>query len=115
MLQESDFTWLQEDQTLAFAMRSSCRTAHTMDVVPRVIWWVNLQDPIHRRNIETSCCDIRADECAMCRIAEFKEGICSLLLLLLAVEREDGQVDVVEEVGVVVYGGAGGEEDDDLQ
>ena len=86
MLQEANLTWLQENQALALAMCTSCRATNSVDVIPRIIRWINLQDPVYSRDIQPSSGNIGTDESALSRIAEFEEGVCAFLLLLLAVK-----------------------------
>lgn len=50
MLQEPHLGWLKEHETSAFA-RSSRRTSNTVDVIPGVIRWVELHDPIYSGNL----------------------------------------------------------------
>ena len=107
MLQKANLARLQEYQTFALALSTSCSPSHTMNVVSWVIWRIDLQDPVNCRDIETSSGDVCADESALLCIAEFEECVCTLLLLLLAVEGKHGQVDIIEEIGVVIDGGAG--------
>jgi hypothetical protein len=102
MLQETDFVGLQEHQTLALGVGSSGSTADTVNVVSRVIRRVELYNPVNSRDIETTGCNIGTDQSALLGVAEFEKGVCALLLLLLAVEVQHGQVDVVEEFGVVL-------------
>ena len=55
-----------------------------MDVVARVIGRVELDDPVDARNVESSSGDVRTEEDALLRVAELEEGVCPLLLFLLA-------------------------------
>ncbi len=50
----------------------------------------------------------------MGRVAELEEGVGALLLLLLAMEIEDGEINVVEQLGVVLDGVTAAEEDNNL-
>lgn len=55
-----------------------------MDVITRIIRWVELNDPVYRWDIETSGGDVCAQEDTGRGVDEFKEGVGALLLLLLA-------------------------------
>ena len=48
---EADLVGLQEHQTLTLAVRTSCGTTDTVNVVSRVIRRVELDDPVDSRNI----------------------------------------------------------------
>ena len=102
-----------------------------MDVVTRIIWRVVLDDPVHAWNIEATSSDVSAKQDSRLGIAELEEGICTLLLFLLALNDmsvcrsfrrnlaaymkiQYWNVDVIEEFGVVFDGIAAGEEDNDL-
>lgn len=83
-----------------------------MNILPRIIRRVKLNDPIHRGNIQSSRRHIRTQQYPSLGIDKFEKGVGPFLLFLTAVEVQDGDVDVVEEFCVVFYGVAGGEEDD---
>ena len=51
MLEKANLGRLQEHQASALAVRSPCGTAHAMDVVAWIIWRVELNNPIHCRNL----------------------------------------------------------------
>lgn len=55
-----------------------------MDVIPRIIWRVELHDPIDFGDIQASCCDVGAEQDAGFGVAEFEERVGSFLLLLLS-------------------------------
>ena len=88
--------------------------ADAVDVVLGLVWGVVLDDPVDGGDVEAAGGDVGGEEDALFGVAELKEGGGALVLLLLAVELEDGDVDVVEELGVELDRGAGAEEDDDL-
>ena len=81
--QEAQLAWQQEQKTLS-ALSSSCGTTDSVNVVSRVIRRVELDDPVDLGDIETSCRNVRTQQNTLFGIAELKEGICTLLLLLLA-------------------------------
>lgn len=102
-----------------------------MDVVTSVIWGIELNDEVDRRDlyvlaytldprhtmkayIESTSSDVSADEDALLSVAKLKEGIRSLLLLLLAMKIQHGAVDIVEQLGVIFDGIAAAEEDNHL-
>ena len=105
---------LELDETLALAIGTTGGTTDTVNVVSGVIRRVELDDPVNGRNIETTSSNVCADQGSSLRVAEFKECIGALLLLLLAVEVEHRQVDVVEELRVVLHTVTTAEEDNDL-
>ena len=79
-----------------------------------IIWWIELDNPINSGYVEPSGCDVGAKEDPGGSGAELEEGCGALVLLLIAVEVEDREVDVVEELRVVLDRVARGEEDDHL-
>jgi hypothetical protein len=104
MLKEAHFGRLQEHQAPAFPSGAACSSPDTVNIVPWVIWRVELNDPIHRwylengqltvnrlleTNISTYIKTSRGNICtyerAMFSITELEECIGPLLLLLLPV------------------------------
>jgi hypothetical protein len=109
-----------------------------MDIVSRVIRRVELNDPIDFGNIETSCCYVCAKEVACRSVTELEEGVGSFLLFLFAlhthgrvsIRRNESMsrititrthmqikyrhIDVIQQLGVVLYGIAARKEDDNL-
>ena len=65
-------------------------------------------------NIQPSCSNIGTDKRSLFSVAELEEGISSLLLLLLPMEVQDGEVDVIEKFGVVLYTSTTRKENNDL-
>lgn len=51
MLQESDFRWLQEHQTATLAIRPTGGTTNAVNIVTRVIRGIELNNPVHGRNL----------------------------------------------------------------
>jgi hypothetical protein len=83
-----------------------------VDVLLGVIWGVVLDDPVHCRDVQATRCHVCAQQDALVRLAELKEGAGALLLLLLAVDVLHRDVDVVEQLTggdgcVCVWEGAG--------
>lgn len=68
-----------------------------MNVLLGVIWWVILDDPVNCRNVQATRSNIRAQQDALVRLAELKEGAGALRLLLLAVDVLHRDVNVVEQ------------------
>jgi large-conductance mechanosensitive channel len=114
---------------------SSCGSAHAVDVVARVVWGVELDDPVDFGDVETTGGDVCAEERALVSVAEFEERVCPFLLLLLALicvvrfvnrlrqrkqgekpymQVEHGDVDIVKQLAMVLHRLAAGEENDDL-
>lgn len=69
-----------------------------MDVLLWIIWWVVLYDPVNCRNIQPTSRHVCAQQDALVRLAEFKEGAGALGLLLLAVNVLHRDVNVVEQL-----------------
>lgn len=74
-----------------------------MDIIIWIIRGIILHNPVDVRKVKTSLGNVSADENALFSLAEFKVSSGSLLLLLLAVDVFDRDVDVVEEVAVELY------------
>jgi len=106
-----------------------------VNVLLGIIRGIKLDDPINARNVQTTSSHVRAEEDSTimnCQrivnktkerkkaiepslsIAEFKERLGALGLLLLAVQREDIHVNVIEKLSVVLNRVDGGEEHNDL-
>lgn len=81
--QEAKFAGQQEEQTLS-GFASSGGSANTVNVIARIIRRVELDNPVHLGNVETTSGDVRAEEDTGGCIAEFEKGVGPLLLLLLA-------------------------------
>lgn len=90
-------------------------TAHAVNVLAWVIGRVELDDPVNCGDIEAPSRDVRAQQRPRFCLAELEERRGSLLLLLLAVDVDDLDVDEVEQLRVELYGVTGREEDHDLQ
>lgn len=56
--QEAKFAREKEEETFAFAAATSCST-HTVDIVARIIRRVELHNPVHRGNVQTTGRHIR--------------------------------------------------------
>lgn len=54
-----------------------------------------------KTNIQASSSNVGTDQSSLASIAELEECIGSLLLLLLAVQLQDRQIDVVQQLSVV--------------
>lgn len=61
--------------------------------------------------IETTGCNVGADECAGLCVAEFKESVGTGLLLHLAVQMQHRQVDKVKQLSVILDRVTAGKED----
>jgi hypothetical protein len=105
-----------------------------MNVVARVIWGVKLYDPVNAGDVQTTCRDIRAEKDARIRVAKFEKRVCALLLLLFSLQKharsgrtyvvvvcvrtyvkvEDGNVNVVQQLAMVLDRIAAGEKDDNF-
>jgi hypothetical protein len=65
VLEEANFAGLEEDQAFSFATDTSRCPSDAMNVVPRIVRRVYLQDPIYGRDIETTSSHVCADQCAV--------------------------------------------------
>jgi hypothetical protein len=61
-LQEANLAGQQEHQTAALALTPPCRSSDAMNVIPRVIRGVKLNDPIDLRNIQATGRNIRTNQ-----------------------------------------------------
>lgn len=102
MLQESDFGRLQEHQTAALGIGTTSGTTDTVNVVPRVIGRVKLNNPVHSGDIQASSSHVSANQGTLLGVAKFEEGVGALLLFLLAVQLEHRQINVVQKLGVIL-------------
>lgn len=59
-----------------------------MDVITRVVWWIELHDPIYARDVEAAGSNICAEQDTRFRIDEFEECVGALLLLLLSLDED---------------------------
>ena len=84
--EEPELARQQEHETLADLPRTRCPT-DSMDVIAWVVRRVVLNNPVHARNIQSSCCDVCAEKDTRFGVAELEERVCSLLLLLFALSR----------------------------
>jgi len=71
-----------------------------VDILAGVIGWVELHDPVHLGDVQPSCGHVSGEEDTAAGIAKLEEGGGALALLLAAVQVEDGNVDVVEQLAV---------------
>src|SRR6202000_162338 len=85
-----------------------------MDIVPRIVRRIELHDPVDTGDIETASCHVRAYERAVGGVAELEECVCSFLLFEVAVQFENREVDVVEQLAVILDAVATAHEDNDL-
>jgi hypothetical protein len=49
--EEADFARLEEHEGAAFGVAAACCTTDAVDVVARVIWWVELDNPVDCRDL----------------------------------------------------------------
>jgi hypothetical protein len=116
--EETDFGRLEEHERTTLAVGATGGTTNAVDVVARIIWGVELHDPVYVRDlvgfvrglyreelvrtyIKASSSDVCANQRALLRVAELEEGVCSLLLLLFSVKIQDRKVNVIKEFSVV--------------
>ena len=85
--QKPKFTRQEEQQTLALFPGPGC-TADSVDIITRVIWWVELDDPVDFWDIEPTGRDVGTEQNAGWGVDVFEKGIGPLLLFLLALARQ---------------------------
>jgi len=100
---EADLVLQQEEQGLAATIGATTRPTDSVDVVIGIIWGVVLDDPVNLWKVETTLCNISAQEDAIARLTEFKVGACALLLFLFSVNVLDWNVHIVQQVGVELH------------
>eukprot|EP00754_Rhynchopus_humris_P036648 Rhum_TRINITY_DN18739_c0_g1::Rhum_TRINITY_DN18739_c0_g1_i1::g.168338::m.168338 len=113
VLQEAQLLRQQEDERVA-AGAGTGRASHAVDVRPRIIRRVELNDPVHVGDVEATGRDVRGEHDALVGVAELVEDNAAALLLQLAVQGHVRDVHVVQQLGVVLHALARGEEDDAL-
>jgi hypothetical protein len=114
VLQEADLGRLEEHQTATLAVGTTGGTSDTVNIVTRIIRGIELDDPVDRGDIQTTSSNIGTDQGTLLGIAKLEESVGALLLLLLSVKLENGKINVVQQLGVVLNTVAAGEEDNDL-
>jgi hypothetical protein len=114
MLQEADLGGLEEHQTATLAIGTTGGTSDTVNVVTGIIRRIELDDPVDGGDIQTTSSNVGTDQGTLLGIAELEESVGALLLLLLSVKLENGEINVVQQLGVVLDTGAAGEEDNNL-
>jgi hypothetical protein len=90
----------QEHQGFASTLLAATGSSNTVDVIIRIIWGVVLDDPVNFREVKTSLSHIGAKQDSGLSLTELKVSARSFLLFLLSVDVFDGDVDVVQQVGV---------------
>jgi len=98
--EEPELSFEEEEESLSFGLGASGSSPDSMDVILRIIGWVELDNPVDVGEVESSLSNICAEEGTSLSLAELVVSGGSLLLLLLAVDVLDRDVNVVEEVGV---------------
>lgn len=69
-----------------------------MDVFFDVQRRIELHNPVYLWNVQASCCNIGTQKDSFLHQAELMEGCGSFLLLLLAVDVHDADVNVVQQI-----------------
>jgi len=110
ILEERHLLRQQKQQRLALPPRAR-RAPHPVDVRLWLVGRVVLHDPVDRGDVEPARSDVCAEQDPRLGGAELEEGGGALVLLLVAVQVEHGEVDVVEELRVVFHRVARREED----
>jgi hypothetical protein len=92
---ETKLVLIDEQQGSASATSSSGSTAHSMDVVFGIIWWIELHNPVNIGEVQTSLGNICAEKNTSFGLSEFEIGRCSLLLFLLSMDILDWNIHIV--------------------
>ena len=71
---EAKLVLVDEEKGSTLATCTSSSTAYSMDVVFGIIWWVELDDPVNIREIETSLGNISAEKDASLSLGILKIG-----------------------------------------
>mmetsp|Transcript_19410 Transcript_19410/g.55435 ORF Transcript_19410/g.55435 Transcript_19410/m.55435 type:complete len:231 (-) Transcript_19410:943-1635(-) len=114
VLQELEFARKQEQQRAPASRGATRGTAHTVDVLLRIIRRVELDDPVHVGDVEAAGRDVSAQQSATLGVHKLEEGGGALLLLLTAVDVFDREVHVLQERRIVSHGRHARHEDHDL-
>lgn len=71
-----------------------------MDVISRIVWWVELDDPVNGGNVETSSSDVCAEQDALVGIGELKESLRPLGLFLVSLRPPTSESAHVQQVSI---------------
>src|SRR5262249_23708123 len=88
--------------------------ADAVDVLLRVVRRVKLDDPVDGRDVQSAGRHVRAQQDSGLCIAKLEKGGRSLVLLLFAVQIENGDVNVIQQLRIKFDSIARGKEDDNL-
>lgn len=111
---EADLVLQQEEQGFATAVGATTSPTNSVDVIIGIIWGVVLDNPVNLWKVEASLCHIRTQEDAIACLAELKVGARALLLLLLAMDIFNRNVNIVKQIWVEFYCITARHEDHDL-
>ena len=92
----------------------SARSAHSVNVLFGVIWWIVLNNPVHFWNIKPSCRHIRTQQCSRFLEVEVSKRRGTLLLGLSAVDVHNWQIHIVKQFGMELDAVARGKEHHNL-
>lgn len=104
----------QEQESSSLSIGTTGSTADSVNVIFWIIWGVELNDPVNIWEVETSLCNICAQEDTSLSLAELKVGRSTLLLLLFTMNVLNWDVNVVQEIRIELDCIARGHEDHDL-
>ncbi|EPY18733.1 ATP-dependent RNA helicase DDX18/HAS1, partial [Strigomonas culicis] len=113
VLEEEVLLREEEHEGAAGAPRAG-GTPHTVDVLHRVVRRVELDDPVHRRDVQAARGHVGREEHAAGRVAKLHVRRGALVLLLLPVEGDARGVDVVEQLAVEADAVAAAKKDNHL-
>ena len=112
--QKGELLGQQKEQRAAATADAARRAADAVNVLFRVVRRVELDDPVDLGDVEAARRHVRAHHDAVLAVDKLEEGRGALVLLLLAVQLEHGNVDIVEQLRVELHGVARREEDNHL-
>ena len=97
-----NITYIRQEEhqrTTSTLLATSC-SAYTVDVLFRVIRRIKLDNPVHRRDIQTTSGHVCTEQHSLAGVDELEEYGSTALLFLLAVNAHYGDIDVVEKFGM---------------
>lgn len=98
IFEETQLFWHEHEQRPAPPVPPTSSTPNTMNVFLGIIRRIILDDPVYSRYVKTTSCHICTQQYALLCLTELKERGGTLLLLLLAMDVLDRDINVVEQL-----------------